>query len=478
MISIQTLVLAAAMAAPGQTVLLDFYSDSCGPCRSMEPTVRRLASEGFEIRKVNVEQEPQLTRRFRVDLIPTFVMVAGGREIDRVVGPASYDRLQQMFATAGRGTEQLVAQPMSARSTVAQPPTTSAGDVPAPSGAAQNPQQRALYATVRLRVEDPAGNSFGTGTIIDSRNDEALVVTCGHLFRESSGQGRIEVDLFAPAARGPAPGKLLAYDLKNDVALVTIWPGFDVTPVDIATEGYQVRPGDPVFSIGCDRGADASIRVSQITALNKYQGPANFEVAGQPVIGRSGGGLFNAAGQLIGVCNLADPQDDEGIYAALSLVHDHLAANLPRGILQRNAPQVATVNPPAQNSRNPLGLPSMPRQMPGAPVESGGPLESVPDMGTVSRSDAVVQALQNAGNDAEIIFIVRRKSDGNSPGQLLTISNPSPDLLAYLADLHRNQREPSPTVLEAATSPPAVANAPDWHSGSDEGQVLRGQSTR
>ena len=44
------------------------------------------------------------------------------------------------------------------------------------------------------------------------------------------------------------------------------------------------------------------------------------ESAGQPLIGRSGGGLFSADGHLIGVCNLADPKDDVG--SRTELRHD------------------------------------------------------------------------------------------------------------------------------------------------------------
>ena len=57
----------------------------------------------------------------------------------------------------------------------------------------------------------------------------------------------------------------------------------------------------PVFTIGCDKGADASVRSSQITAVNKYRGKPNFCAAGAPVDGRSGGGLFTADGLLIGI---------------------------------------------------------------------------------------------------------------------------------------------------------------------------------
>jgi thioredoxin-like negative regulator of GroEL len=101
MISISTILFAAVLASSGQPVLLDFHSDSCAPCVSMEPVMRRLVSDGFDVRRVNVDREQQLVRRFGVDRIPTFVLVAENREVDRVVGPASYERLRQMLATTG-----------------------------------------------------------------------------------------------------------------------------------------------------------------------------------------------------------------------------------------------------------------------------------------------------------------------------------------------------------------------------------------
>ncbi|MCL4207694.1 MAG: trypsin-like peptidase domain-containing protein [Pirellulaceae bacterium] len=471
---ISTILFAAVLASPGQTVLLDFHSDSCAPCVSMEPVVRRLMSDGFDVRRVNVDREQQLVRRFGVDRIPTFVLVSENREVDRVVGPASYERLRQMIATTGPSPASTGA---AAVGTVARNPNApTASQASAASGL--SPQQRALHASVRLRVEDPTGNSFGTGTIIDARNNEALVMTCGHLFRDSSGQGRIQADLFAPGSRGPVPGKLLSYDLKSDVALVIIWPGIPVTPVSVAPENHQVRPGDQVFSIGCDRGADATIRQSQVTALNKYLGPANIEVAGQPVIGRSGGGLFTADGQLIGICNLADPKDDEGIYAALSLVHDHLAANLPRGVLQNNGVQIAAVNPPAASAQAiPLtSPPSMAPQMPTAP-RAADSLQPVHAPGAVPLPHALA-SLVPQGENTELIFILRSKDNPTSPGRVVVIDRPSRDLLDYLAAHEHGQRNQQPTVLQAGQSEAAVASLPDRSRNQGEGQVLRGQSER
>ena len=78
--------------------------------------------------------------------------------------------------------------------------------------------------------------------------------------------------------------------------------------------------------MGCNNGAAPTVRESKVTSLNKFLGPANVQVAGQPVQGRSGGGLFDAEGYVVGVCNAADPTDNEGLFAAASAVQEELDA--------------------------------------------------------------------------------------------------------------------------------------------------------
>ena len=75
---------------------------------------------------------------------------------------------------------------------------------------------------MRIKVEDAAGYGFGTGTIIDTHENEVLVVTCGHLFRESKGKGKITADLFSAAAPQTVDGQLIAYDLDRDIALICL----------------------------------------------------------------------------------------------------------------------------------------------------------------------------------------------------------------------------------------------------------------
>lgn len=84
-------------------VLVDFYADWCPPCRMLAPILdtlaRRVDGEG-RIVKVNVDHEPALARRYRINSIPTLIVFAGGREVDRIAGLASPEQLRQKLLRA------------------------------------------------------------------------------------------------------------------------------------------------------------------------------------------------------------------------------------------------------------------------------------------------------------------------------------------------------------------------------------------
>ena len=482
MASLSVFALLAILSSPGQPVLLDFYSDTCGPCLSMEPTVRRLMAEGYAVRPVNVAREPQLVQQFRVDRLPTFVLVADEREVARQIGPVSYDRLRAMFASvpsAASAADGPPAQPPS------RTPAVDAAPPAAPSSAGLNPQTRAMYATVRLRVEDPRGQSFGTGTIVDRHTDaageEALIMTCAHIFRDSEGRGKITVDLVAPGAKGPVLGQLISCDLKQDVALVSIRPGISLVPVAVAPAEYQIRPGDRVFSIGCDRGGQPSVHDSRVTSLNKYVGPANIETAGQPVIGRSGGGLFAADGQLIGVCNLADPKDNEGIYAALPLLQQSLDKIGLSEVYQRNAPQLASTRNAAPGSRLDRSAvpepPPMAERMPRPPLDNRPP-QSNP---ALAGPAAPLAAVSGVGlEDTEIICVIRSKTNPNAPSEVLVVDRPPRELVDRLAKESQSRpgSDRDPVVLQAARSDSPLGGAAParWADNPNRGPVVRGRA--
>lgn len=338
MVSLCAAACALALCAPGEPVLLDFYADWCGPCRQMAPVVEDLAARGYPVRKVNVDQHPETAARFRVTSIPCFVLVVEGREVGRLVGRATPAELAQMFHYAKGGEKSAAPQAQLASEAAAQTtprcdaevsagsnaqaaPVRAAGGTPLPSDALD---QRLVAATVRLRVADADGRSCGTGTIIDARQGEALILTCGHLFRDSQGQGRIEVDLFGPQAAQALPGRLIAYNLERDVALLSIRTPGPVVAARVASRAFQLAPGQEAISVGCNHGQAPTVVHSRITSIDRYLGPPNIQVAGQSVEGRSGGGIFSAEGLLVGVCNAAEPQDNESFCAGLAAIHQQL----------------------------------------------------------------------------------------------------------------------------------------------------------
>ena len=75
-----------------------------------------------------------------------------------------------------------------------------------------------------------------------ARAGEALVLTCGHVFRDSQGKGRVTVDLFGPGAPKNVVGQVIGYDLKRDVGLVSFHPGVPITVARLAPPGYAICP--------------------------------------------------------------------------------------------------------------------------------------------------------------------------------------------------------------------------------------------
>lgn len=74
-------------AAP--LAMVDFWAVWCGPCKMLSPAVEEIAEQYGDkvlVGKVNVDEEPELARRFGVMSIPTVVFLKNGREFDRKVG--------------------------------------------------------------------------------------------------------------------------------------------------------------------------------------------------------------------------------------------------------------------------------------------------------------------------------------------------------------------------------------------------------
>ncbi|BCX47190.1 hypothetical protein HAHE_10980 [Haloferula helveola] len=73
----------------GQVVVVDFYADWCGPCRSLGPKLERIShSLGGKVSlvKVNIDEKKALASSLNVSSIPDVRMYIDGEEVDRFVG--------------------------------------------------------------------------------------------------------------------------------------------------------------------------------------------------------------------------------------------------------------------------------------------------------------------------------------------------------------------------------------------------------
>jgi thioredoxin 2 len=90
-------------------VLVDAWAPWCGPCRTIAPAIEELAGElagRVRVAKLNVDDNPATASRFDIRSIPTLLVMAGGREVDRIVGAqpkhAIRARLERFVSNAKR----------------------------------------------------------------------------------------------------------------------------------------------------------------------------------------------------------------------------------------------------------------------------------------------------------------------------------------------------------------------------------------
>mmetsp|Transcript_6925 Transcript_6925/g.10098 ORF Transcript_6925/g.10098 Transcript_6925/m.10098 type:complete len:653 (+) Transcript_6925:80-2038(+) len=92
----------------GLPVIVDFYSDGCGPCRMMAPIFKKLAKEIGQDKavfvKVDTNAQHELSSKYQIRSLPTFVFFLNGKKVNQFSG-AGEQQLRQMTSSVVRDAE-------------------------------------------------------------------------------------------------------------------------------------------------------------------------------------------------------------------------------------------------------------------------------------------------------------------------------------------------------------------------------------
>ena len=498
----------SSLGAGERGYVLEFSSESCGPCQQVAPVVSKLEREGLPIRSVDVNADRALAEQYNVSSIPMFILIVDDKEVERMSSVQSEGRIRQMLARipqAGRGTGQdrlavnlgdsaplprpevivpteprrspgtrngSIAEqdagpkrfwPFKSPGKLSTPPDIRGNNPEALPDASLAASTDPMSSSVRIRVM--TGNSVvrGSGTVIESLAGRSIILTCSHICRGATEGTKVEVDLFRDGQPITILGTIVGTDPDADVGLIRI-PTDEVipsTPVGELTQAPAI--GTKVVSIGCGGGAEPSREQLLVTDVNKFSGPDTLICSGLPVQGRSGGGLFNLAGTLVGVCFAADADEKTkkpsgGVYCGLKPIHALLAKHELSHLIPAVASESSLATTAGESSAT--EWPGDTRLGSAAPLVTAAtaPPAEEPEAQPFAVPPTKVSSVEEfAADDAEVVVLIRNRAVGSPGDKVILIHKPSRKFLQFLQGEVSGDMEESAPVTRQTRQPTAEA---------------------
>ena len=321
-------------------------------------------------------------------------------------------------ASAPAPIAQVSANAPSAASTATAPPASAA---PNNSSAAERAildaavWERLDEATVRIDLVVGTGadgrSDSATGVVAhsDPRHGEALVATCGHLFRDVADWSTAKISVVAADPKSgrveTVAGECVYSDPETDVAFVAFRAPWTIRPVAFLPENETLRVGESALSVARNERGALPLEHKVLSLDRHYfepkaddatRKPFNYvQVSNAPEAGRSGGGLFvERAGKYYwaGLCVAGDPKEGDGFFvpaaiaAAALLSNENLAVALTDQRAGKFEPPTSTaVNSPATAPSNAVAT---------------NPLRTTPTVATNAVSAEPLEAFESFAADA------------------------------------------------------------------------------
>jgi thioredoxin-like negative regulator of GroEL len=89
-----------------------FTADWCQPCKNIKPIINEINRDktGLKFHMIDAEIEQELIQRFKIQSLPTFIIISKGKEIKRLEGAQTKEKLQEFLTFAETGNHEKVIQ--------------------------------------------------------------------------------------------------------------------------------------------------------------------------------------------------------------------------------------------------------------------------------------------------------------------------------------------------------------------------------